>query len=199
MKEKSYITPVCDMQKVCSLTCIIDYLYERLHTDKAQLEHLKGLKEEGNKDAIQSIYDSFFVFAAAWALGGGMDEDKNAFSNSWKSLSKKKFPEAGQCFDYYYDPIKDYWVAWDTVTPAMDKDFEGLYQNLIVPTSSTTCQRFLLNLHVLAKKGVLYVGKAGTGKTTNVKDFLCTLNSDNTLSASMSFNSYTLQDPANFA
>jgi hypothetical protein len=95
MKEKSYITPVCDMQKVCSLTCIIDYLYERLHTDKAQLEHLKGLKEEGNKDAIQSIYDSFFVFAAAWALGGGMDEDKNAFSNSWKSLSKKKFPEAG--------------------------------------------------------------------------------------------------------
>jgi dynein heavy chain len=73
----------------------------------------------------------------------------------------------------------------------MDKDFEGLYQNLIVPTSATTCQRFLLNLHVLAKKGVLYVGKAGTGKTTNVKDFLCTLNSDNTLSASMSFNSYT--------
>lgn len=173
------------------MTTIIDYLYERLHTDKAQLEHLKALKEEGNKDAIQGIYDAFFAFASFWSLGGGLDEDKNAFSNNFKALSKKKFPEAGQVFDYYYDPTKDDWVGWDSVTPPMDKEFEGLYQNLIVPTSATTCQRFLLNIHVLAKKGMLYVGKAGTGKTTNVKDFLTTINPESTLQATMSFNSYT--------
>jgi dynein heavy chain len=191
LKEKNYITPVCDMQKVASLTCIVDFLYDKLHTDKGQLEHLKALKEEGNKDAITGIYDCFFVFACMWALGGGMDEDKLSFSSSWKSASKKKFPEAGQCFDYFYDPLADEWVAWDTVTPPMDTEYEGLYQNLIIPTSATTCQRFLLNMHMLARKGMLYVGKAGTGKTTNIKDYLSTINTETTLCASMSFNSYT--------
>jgi dynein heavy chain len=179
------------MQKVASVTCIIDYLYEKFHTDKAQLEHLKMLKEENKKEEIQAIYDAFFIFAAMWGLGGGLDEDKNAFSNSMRSNNKKGFPENGQCFDYYFDPIKSEWVGWDTVTPPMDKEYEGLYQNLIVPTSSTTCQRFLLNMHVLARKGMLYVGKAGTGKTTNIKDFLTTINPETTLCASMSFNSYT--------
>jgi dynein heavy chain len=74
---------------------------------------------------------------------------------------------------------------------AFDTEYEGLFQNLIVPTAETTRQNFLMDLHVQAKKGVLYVGKAGTGKTTNVKDFLGTLNQDVTLFASSSFNSYT--------
>jgi dynein heavy chain len=62
---------------------------------------------------------------------------------------------------------------------------------MIVPTAETTRQGYLLNIHVLAQKGMLYVGKAGTGKTTNVKDFLNTINPDTTLFATMSFNSYT--------
>jgi hypothetical protein len=48
----------------------------------------------------------------------------------------------------------------------MEKDYEGLFSNLVVPTAETTRQRFLLDLHVSARKGVLYVGSAGTGKTT---------------------------------
>lgn len=191
LKSRIYITPVCDMQKVGSLTCIIDFLYKKLHTDKAQLEHLKSLKENNQREEIQSIYDAFFVFAGMWALGAGLDEDKLWFSGNWKSQSKIKFPENGQCFDYYFDPIKHEWVLWDDVVIPFNKEYEGLYQNMIVPTAETTRQGFLLNIHVLAHKGMLYVGKAGTGKTTNVKDFLNTINADTTLFATMSFNSYT--------
>lgn len=46
-------------------------------------------------------------------------------------------------------------------------------------------------MHVKAKKGVLYVGSAGTGKTTIIKDYFSTLDKEYTLSASINFNSYT--------
>lgn len=46
-------------------------------------------------------------------------------------------------------------------------------------------------MHVKAKKGVLYVGSAGTGKTTNIKDFFSTIDKEYILSASINFNSYT--------
>jgi dynein heavy chain len=127
LKNRIYITPICDMQKVCSLTTIIDYLYKKLHTDKAQLDHLKSLKEANAREEIQSIYDAFFVFAGMWALGAGLDEDKLWFSGNWKSSSKIKFPENGQCFDYYFDPIKHEWVLWDDVVISFNKEYEGLY------------------------------------------------------------------------
>lgn len=46
-------------------------------------------------------------------------------------------------------------------------------------------------MHIKAKKGVLYVGSAGTGKTTNIKDYFSTLDNEYTLSSSINFNSYT--------
>ena len=85
-----------------------------------------------------------------WALGAGLDEDKLWFSGNWKSQSKIKFPENGQCFDFYFDVLTHEWKLWeDSVTP-LNKEYEGLYQNLIVPTAETTRQGYLLNIHVLA-------------------------------------------------
>jgi len=103
-----------------------------------------------------------------WAFGAGLDEDRVSFSNAFKSLTNGnlKFPEAGQIFDYYYDVIEGKWIHWDEQVEEFNKEFEGLFQNMVVPTADTTKNTFLLNLHVMAKKGVIYVGAAGTGKTT---------------------------------
>ena len=68
---------------------------------------------------------------------------------------------------------------------------DGLFLNIVVPTAETTRQRFILDMHVKAKKGVLYVGSAGTGKTTIIKDYFSTLDKDYVLNASINFNSYT--------
>jgi dynein heavy chain len=62
---------------------------------------------------------------------------------------------------------------------------------LVVPTAETARQRFLLDLHVNARRGMLYVGSAGTGKTTIIKDYFGTLDKEVTLNASMNFNNYT--------
>lgn len=87
------------------MTTIIDKLCENLQQNKQQLDYMKKLREENNEDAIKQIYEAFFVFAAMWAFGASLDEDKLSFSNSWKSASKIKFPEQGTCFDYYFDVL----------------------------------------------------------------------------------------------
>lgn len=46
-------------------------------------------------------------------------------------------------------------------------------------------------MHTRKKKGVLYVGSAGTGKTTVIRDYFSTLDKEYTLSSSINFNSYT--------
>jgi len=38
---------------------------------------------------------------------------------------------------------------------------------------------------------MLYVGSAGTGKTTIIMDYFATLDKDHTLNASINFNNYT--------
>jgi dynein heavy chain len=197
LRTKTHIAPVCDMAQVSSLACILDHLYDQTcappRGNKAQHDHLKRLREENKEEEIKQLYEAFFVFAAMWAYGGSLDDDhKGNFSKSFVSLSTKaKFPEGGQCFDYFYDPIEAGWRHWATKVADFDPAFDGLFSNLVVPTAETTRQRFLLDLHVSAGKGVLYVGSAGTGKTTIVKDYFSTLDPENTLSASINFNSYT--------
>jgi dynein heavy chain len=192
LKTKSHISPVCDMQQIQSMACIIDFLYGRLTKVKAQHDMMKRLKEEGKEEEIKMLYEAFFVFAGMWAYGGSLDEDnKGNFSKSWISMSKVKFPEGGQCFDYFFDPLEMCWKHWDTMIPSFDPNFDGLFNNLVVPTAETTRQKFIIDLHVQSRKGVIYVGSAGTGKTTNIKDYFTSLDPESVLNSSINFNSYT--------
>ena len=53
LRQKTHITPICDLSQVSSLTTILDYLYDQLHKNKAQHDHLKRLKEEQKEDDIK--------------------------------------------------------------------------------------------------------------------------------------------------
>lgn len=191
MKSKEKIAPICEMAHMKTLTCIIDALINDLYSVKAQHDQIKSLKENGKEEEIKSIYEAYYIFALMWAFGATLLEDKISFNNMLKSMSKVKFPEAGQCFDYFYDPVQLGWIHWSTKVKKFDSVGEGLFNNIVVPTAETTRQRFILDMHVKAKKGVLYVGSAGTGKTTIIKDYFSTLDKDYALNASLNFNSYT--------
>ena len=155
------------------------------------VDQIKRLKEEGKEEEIKTIYEGFFIFAVMWSFGAPLTEDKISFNNILKSVSKIKFPDVGQCFDYFYDPLQLQWIHWMTKVKKYDSGVEGLFSNIVVPTAETTRQRFLLDMHVKAKKGVLYVGSAGTGKTTIIKDYFSTLDKEFINNASINFNSYT--------
>jgi len=152
---------------------------------------MKKLKEDNNEEEIKKIYEAFFLFAGMWAFGASLTDDKISFSNGWKSASKIKFPDQGMCFDYFFDVIEGNWVHWENKVAPMDPNWEGLYNNLVVPTVETTRQKFLLDMHVGARKGVLYVGTAGTSKTTIIKDYFSKLDPETSLTQSISMNSYT--------
>ena len=152
---------------------------------------MKRLREDGKEEEIKAVYEAFFIFAGMWAFGASLDEDKVSFSNGWKSASKIKFTENGMCFDYFFDVIQGTWIHWDTQVEPFDKSFDGLYNNLVVPTAETTRQKFLLDMHVNSFKGVLYVGTAGTSKTTIINDYFSKLDPDTRETQAISMNSYT--------
>ena len=152
---------------------------------------MKAYRADNKEEEIKNIYESFFIFAGMWAYGASLDEDKLSFSGYWKSITKNVFPEAGQCFDYYFDPLSAKWLHWNEKMGQFDKNYEGIFQNMVVPTAETARQRFLLDLHVAEKRGMLYIGSAGTGKTTIIKDYFTTLDKEQLLNASINFNNYT--------
>jgi dynein heavy chain len=158
---------------------------------KDYIDQIKKLKEDGKEDEIKTIYEAYFIFAVMWSFGAALSEDKISFNNILKSMSKIKFPEGGQCFDYFYDPLQLNWVHWMTKVKKYDTQDDQLFNNIVVPTSETVRQKFILDMHVKNKKGVLYVGSAGTGKTTIIKDYFSTLDKEMVNSASINFNSYT--------
>jgi dynein heavy chain len=67
------------------------------------------------------------------------------------------------------------------MTTPFDRDYDGLFQNLVVPTAETARQKYLLDLHVKKRRGMLYIGAAGTGKTTIIKDYFTTLEKEKTI------------------
>ena len=80
---------------------------------------------------------------------------------------------------------------WSGEVQAYDPSYEGLYINLVVPTTETTRQTFLLDVHKQYLKGVLFVGIAGTGKTTIIKNYFSNVDPEATTTGSINFNSYT--------
>lgn len=104
LKTKTKVAPINDIAQFSSIQCMIDFLYDTLYTRKDQIEHVKKLRE-ADEDGIKLIYEGFFVYAMIWSFGGALTEDRLSFSNMLRGLTKVKFPEGGQVYDFYFDPI----------------------------------------------------------------------------------------------
>lgn len=187
----STIVPCVTIAYVQTLCCIIDALYLELQERKEYASYMKKLVADGNNDDIKIIYEAFFVYAFMWSFGGALDEGKITFSNRLKSSSKVKMPEQGQCYDYFFDPLRLDWIHWDELVTKYEPSYDQLFQNIVVPTADTVKHKSLLDLHMKQKRAVLYVGSAGTGKTTIIKDYFLHVNKETTVVASINFNSYT--------
>lgn len=202
IRRKPTVAPMCLMAYFQSLTTIIDFLYEELKTEKLYSEHIKKLKDGSDpeisklgayEDVIKLIYEGIFVYAMIWSFGAAQSEERSSFSNSLKQKSSKlKFPEgANQVYDYKFNIITLQWELWSASVELFDPSYEGLYNNLIVPTAETKRQIRLIDIHKTSKKGIFYVGIAGTGKTSIIKNYIAKVNKEEVVSASINFNSFT--------
>lgn len=137
------------------------------------------------------MYEGFFCFAFMWAFGATLSEDRITFNGQVRSMTKVKFPEGGMVFDYFFSPATLQFEPWTGKVESFTADFSDLFQNLVVPTAETTRQHYLIDVHRSIDKGLLYIGTAGTGKTTIVKNYFTYLDAEKCINATMNFNSYT--------
>ena len=177
LKHREKIAPTCDMGSFQSLTCIIDYQYDQLFETKENQELIKRLKEvpDEYQEKMKIIYEGFFCFAFMWSFGATLSEDRIAFNGQVRAMTKVKFPEGGMVFDYFFSPATLQFEPWsDKVVPFV-ADFSELFANLVVPTAETTRQNYLIDVHRSIDRSMLYIGTAGTGKTTVIKNYFVTL------------------------
>jgi dynein heavy chain len=194
-KAMETAAPICEMQMIIGLTTIIDYLYDDLFINKETAEYLKKLKEEGPaqyEEAIKIIYEGFFIFGMIWSFGGPLVDAKIRFNGLLRGMAGRvKFPDGFQVYDYYFHVVQGTWALWSEAVKPFNPEFDGLFANLVVPSAETTRQKFLITVHRKTRRGLVYVGFAGTGKTTIIKDYYAEVDKETTVCSSMSMNSFT--------
>ncbi|CAL1167896.1 unnamed protein product [Cladocopium goreaui] len=204
-KNFAFTCPILDIGFVQTVTCLLDALVmmeaggkeEGSKSSQTALEHLRSLSTEDQK----LVYESFFTFALIWTLGTAVADDKivnhrKAFSSFLRSMARGvKLPETGECFDYQFEVVNKEWVHWEKWVKPYEPVTEVLYQNIVISNMELERMKHLLDLHVKRRKPLLFVGVAGTAKTTIVKDYLAEVkvksDANAMNSASINLNSYT--------
>jgi dynein heavy chain, axonemal len=197
------ITPMVNLAYIMSLTTAIDHQMRSMYANKKSTEFHKNLrldieKNPDNLDRVKCMYECFFAYAMIWSFGAPLDESKRDFNGYLRGQCRKlPFPEGGSVYDYYYDPIENKWCNWMEKVKPLDAAVQeaSLFSSIIVGTAETERQKCLLDMHKIVNKGVLYVGIAGTGKTTIVQDYFADcdnpMNDSDVLHTQCNFNSYT--------
>ena len=80
------------------------------------------------------------------------------------------------------------WMYWGDSVPKYIPQLDQLYQNIVVQTADIVKHKSILDLHIRQRKAVLYVGQAGTGKTTIIKDYFLSTDKETKVVAAINFN-----------
>ena len=174
------ICPVVEMQLIQTTCAIIDELVLESYSDIQKL----------NENEQKTAYEGIFYFASMWGFGGPIAQDPNDeknsfadFNNQWKA--RAKIPDVlidatsgssakKPIYDFEFDVKTLTWKEWTLTDYEMpDSAAENInFLRIFVPTIGTTRLNRLIELHVQAKKPILLIGSAGTGKTAVVNQFL---------------------------
>ncbi|XP_052825334.1 dynein beta chain, ciliary isoform X1 [Octopus bimaculoides] len=147
-------------------------------------------------DSTKEVYEYYFVFACIWAFGSTMFRDqlvdyRNEFSKWWITEFKSiKFPGQGTVFDYYIDSETKKFEHWSKKVNPFEFDPDIPLKSTLVPITETTCIRYFLDILITAKRPVMLVGTAGSGKSVLMQDKLISL-PEAYMTINVPFNFYT--------
>jgi dynein heavy chain len=201
MMQFARIISVSEISMIRTLCYLLEGLLGRL-ADGKKKQKVPGQPAAAASDELSPAvekeqFEANFVYACVWAFGGATFMDKNAdhrkeFSDWWRRVfTTIKFPKDGLVFDYFPDPKTGKMVPWEGVMPEFQPpDDAYLVTKVFVPTVDSTRIASLLDLMVERRRQVMLVGAAGTGKTTNIDQYLHRMN-DNMMYCSINLNYYT--------
>ena len=160
-----YVAPIVEISLLQNFCCIFQNLIHQLDAKFVEMD------DERKALVVEAIY--FFSFM--WGVGGGLIDRKemNTHVNaSIKSKNKLRFPDAGTCFDYYFDEPTLSWVNWKEQLKEPVFEETDLFSDIIIPNVEVTRLCYICQINMLEEKPVLFIGDSGTGKTAVVKYFL---------------------------
>jgi dynein heavy chain len=159
------VTEISLLQNVCT---IFKNLVGADKADNWMTE--SSLDDDQKKKIIEGIY----YFSFIWGVGGAFTNRKEMHSMVNSLMDKKlRLPDKGDCFDYYFDIKTANWADWENLKP---KEYEfsktELYSEIIIPNTEVIRLNRIIEINLLEDRAVLFVGDAGTGKTSIVNNFL---------------------------
>ena len=149
-----------------------------------------------------------FCYCLQWAFGGCLatPEVKTMFDNMFTSTyTDIKYPkvegnEGNEIFDFYYDANQEEWLLWsELVIPYSPEGIIGedvQFFDIVVPTLDSTRISSILGGLVKGNQPVMFVGGAGTGKSTLMNNYFSAKAGDNVMKSLISMNYFT--DSASF-
>ena len=192
-KNAKTICPIPKISQAMSTCYILEGILGNGESFALQQKQLGP--EEGPK-----LLEMYFIYAIMWGTGGALAIDKgndlkDAFSRWFKTeFVKIPFPETqegGSIFEYTVEPEKVQWQSWNEKLPVYTPQPGTVFGNIYVVTMETLRLTAILDLVIPYRRPVCFVGGAGTGKTTIMKDKLRNIDTDTFLTMIINFNSFT--------
>ena len=200
-KNCSTIVPLPEINKVQHLCYILEGIL-------GNGDNFAGQCKTMGAESAQQLLESYFIYAAVWAIGGATFADKQvdhrkAFDRFWRDEFKLiRFPEEGTVFDYSVAesafPLKleseilsSPFTPWAEHVTDYVHDATAIFGNIYVATMETQRLTHLLDLLMPNKHACMFVGGAGTGKTTIMFDKLRSMDAEAFSSMNINLNCFT--------
>ncbi|XP_050548553.1 dynein axonemal heavy chain 10-like isoform X2 [Daktulosphaira vitifoliae] len=196
---------------------------------KTSFEKRMSLIEDSSSTPLHSMatfiagvdmLEAVFIQALYLSLGASLADDSSqyAFDASVKKLTgfplfsinedqskliNLKYIPCGECtwYDYYLDFNKLEWISWEKVVPVYSHKLNFKFNEILIPTVSTTKFIWLLQLinefHFRSvsfkkvKRPTILVGRMGSGKSALLQYFLYGLSSLNFMKRTLNFSTKT--------
>ena len=167
------LVPSVDNNLTQSLMRILDCYFEPYRPAEGK----GNVTDLGVADIITSI-EALFLFAVIWSVGATANDDGrrmfSAFIRQECHASKMSwpFPKQGSVYDYLFIIETKKWTRWIDIIDKYEIDSRLSFSEIIVPTTDSVRNTYLLDILLSNEKHVLMVGATGTGKTININQYL---------------------------
>jgi dynein heavy chain len=156
----------------------------------------QNMKQIGPEDG-QRLFEMLFMYAIVWGAGGSLTSDKSGdyktqFDKWFRAeFAKIPYPEDGLVFNYVVNQDTREFEHWSKrISPYIHVP-GTVFGNLYVNSLATQELTAILDLVVPNRRPVCFVGVAGTGKTTIMKDTLRHIDPEQFMYLGINFNSFT--------
>ena len=202
-KKSKFPFLVDNMQMTISVLRIIDSLsaqFHQLDADEAEgKEGAKDLKDiaKDNKQG-EAMVNNYSLFSVIWGVGGVIEDSRHEFNkflmkliifekvhetynldledDKWEPRGLNyNLGETTSLYDVLFDVRTNQWTNWmKTVAKWVPPSPTTPFNELIVPTSDTIRNSFLINLMIMNNHHVLLTGPTGTAKTISAVNEIMT-------------------------